>query len=152
MTGSIEWPRGLVDTNILVYAVDAAAGERHLRARQLIEALIRQGDLVVSAQVLNEFYVTATQKLKPGLSRENARLVVENLQAWRPVAIERTAVKRAFEVQDRFQLSFWDSLVVGCAQIAACGYLLTEDLQDGAEFEGLRVVSPFTHAPDSLPR
>jgi len=104
----------------------------------------------LSTQVLNEFCVTVTQKLKPGLDREVARDEVRSLFAWRPVPTDRLAIEGAWRIQDRYGLSIWDSLVVSAALLAGCRYLLSEDLQDGQALDGLRVVDPFAHRPEEL--
>ena len=104
---------------------------------------MRDASMVVSAQVLNEFYVNATQKLTPGMPREDARSVCRSLAAisCEPITDETIAV--AWDVQDRFSLSWWDSLVVSSALLAGCTRLLTEDLQHGLVIDLLRIVNPF---------
>ena len=136
-----------VDANVLVYERDQDQPEKRQRAATWMEHLWRERRGRVSIQVLNEFYVTATQSLKPGLSREQARAVVRNLFAWRPIPLDRTIVQGAFALQDRFPLSYWDALVVASAQVAGCSTLLTEDLGDEEEYDGIRVLNPFTHLP-----
>lgn len=105
----------------------------------------------VSGQVLSEFYVNVTQKLKPGLERDVARGDVVALSEWQPVAIDHRVFEHAWHLQDRYGLSFWDVLIVGAALVSGCPYLLTEDLQDGQDLAGVRVVSPFLHRPDDIP-
>ncbi|HSB61572.1 MAG TPA: PIN domain-containing protein [Vicinamibacteria bacterium] len=144
MTGPV-----FVDTNVLVYTRDAAEAEKQARASAWMRHLwgSRRGRL--SYQVLGEFYVTVTCKLKPGLAHEEARKDLRALMVWRPQTIDSEVLERAWILESRHSLSFWDALVVGAAQQSACAYLLTEDLQDGQSFDGLVVVNPFTHAPDS---
>jgi predicted nucleic acid-binding protein len=67
--------------------------------------------------------------------------------SWRPVQLDQVMLESAWDVQDRFQLSFRDALIVAAARAAGCGYLLTEDLQDGQVLDDLRVVNPFLHQP-----
>jgi predicted nucleic acid-binding protein len=147
MTGAV-----FVDANVLVYERDVDQPEKRERAVRWMEHLWLRRNGRLSIQILNEFYVTATQRLKPGLAREAARLVVRNLLAWRPLVLDRVVIEGAFSLQDRFPLSFWDSLVVASAREAACRYLLTEDLGDGEEYDGVEVVNPFTHPPGTLPK
>jgi len=71
------------------------------------------------------------------------RAEVRQLAAWRPVAFTQALRERAWEIEDQHRLSWWDALVVAAAQQARCTTLLTEDLQDGLELDGLRVVNPF---------
>jgi predicted nucleic acid-binding protein len=108
----------------------------------------RRGRL--STQVLTEFYVTATQKLKPGLGRETARADVRALSAWQPLNLDEAVFEQAWRIQDRYQLSFWDALIVGTAQVGGCGYILTEDLQAGQEIAGVRVINPFLTLPNEI--
>jgi predicted nucleic acid-binding protein len=146
MTGPV-----FVDTNVLVYDRDRRDAGKHDRARAWMTALWRQRGLgVVSTQVLTEFYWTATRKLRPGVEEDVARRYVRSLSAWEVVSVDQPAISDAWVLQDRFELSFWDSLIVATARIGQCRVLLTEDLQDGQDIEGLLVVNPFTHPPEAL--
>jgi predicted nucleic acid-binding protein len=138
------------DTNILIYEQDAAYAAKQSRAHSWIEDLWRSERGRTSFQVLQEFYATATQRLKPGLTRAEARETVQRFLQWRPVMTDARVLAGAFVVQDRFAISFWDALIVSAAQAAGCSRLLTEDLQDGQDFDGLVVVNPFRHRPDSI--
>jgi predicted nucleic acid-binding protein len=139
-----------VDTNVLVYARDASEPEKQPQAEAWIGHLWRTRTGRLSFQVLQEYYATTTRKLKPGLTPEQARADVRDLIAWRPVPVGTELLEAGWSVEDRFGLSCWDALIVAAARIAGCEYLLTEDLQHGAELEGLRVVSPFRAAAGSL--
>jgi predicted nucleic acid-binding protein len=134
------------DTNVLVYARDAAEPEKQATAQAWMEHLWANEVGRLSVQVLQEFYVTVTRKLRPSLPAEEARADVRDLAAWRPIRIDEAIVEAAWRLEDRVGLSFWDSLIVAAAQVAGCGTLLTEDLQHDLEIEGLRVVDPF-HVP-----
>ena len=139
-----------VDSNVLVYARDATEREKQPKAMEWMAYLwqTRLGGL--SIQVLQEFYVTVTQKLKPGMERPAARADVRNLLAWRPLPMGRELLEAAWKLEDRYQLSWWDSLIVSAAQATACQYLLTEDLQDGQTFANVRVLNPFIHTPREI--
>lgn len=139
-----------VDTNVLVYARDASEPEKQPVALAWIERLWREQRGRLSYQVLHEFYVTVTGKLDPGLPSDDARQEVRALLAWRPLSPDQATLSRAWEVQDRYGFSFWDASIVAAAQLSGCGLLLTEDLQDGQELDGLRVVDPFRHALDQI--
>ncbi len=144
--------RVFVDSNVLAYARDASEGEKQRRSMEWMEYLWRSKAGRVSVQVLQEFYVTVTRKLKPGLAPTAARADVRHLMAWHPTTLDARILEGAFEAEDRHELSFWDALIVSAARAAGCEYLLTEDLQDGQSFEGLVVVNPFLHEPESLRR
>lgn len=147
--------RGLpvfVDSNVLVYNRDKSEPEKQARAREWLEALWESRRGRVSAQVLEEFYVTVTTKLDPGLPAREARSDVRALGAWNPLAIDHSLLPAAWELEDRYGFSFWDSLILAAARRMDCGCLLTEDLQDGQEAEGIEIVNPFDRMPsDVLP-
>jgi predicted nucleic acid-binding protein len=145
-------PSYFVDTNVLVYARDASEPEKQQSAESWLRWLWATRAGRVSAQVLNEYYVVVTEKLRPGLGREQARADVRNLAAWTPVPTDRRVMEGAWIVQDRYGLSWWDSLVVSAAQVAGCAWLLTEDMGDDRVFDSVRVVDPFRAGPpDTLP-
>jgi predicted nucleic acid-binding protein len=104
----------------------------------------------LSYQVLQEFYITVTAKLQPGLDPQDARNDVRSLLVWHPIGVNDRVLENAWLIQDRFQLSWWNALVVSAAQLADCRYLLTEDLQENLEFGSLRVTNPFHVEPKSL--
>jgi len=139
-----------VDANVLVYVRDRAEEEKQRRAAEWLAALweARLGRL--SIQVLQEYYVTVTRKLDPPRSAEEAREDVLALAAWRPVTLDVATIERGWDLQDRFGFSWWDALVVAAAVAGRCGYLLTEDLQDGQVVDGIRILDPFRHDPDSI--
>jgi predicted nucleic acid-binding protein len=139
-----------VDTNVLVYSRDASEPQKQEQAMAWMAHLwtMRMGRL--SYQVLQEFYITVTEKLDPGLDRESARKDIRSLLAWRPVAVDNRVFDGAWHIQDRYGLSWWDALIVSAAQLADCRYLLTEDLQDAQVFANLQIVNPFYTAPRSL--
>ena len=84
-------------------------------------------------------------------ARDEARAEVRDLLAWRPLAVDAALLEQGWKIQDRYRLSFWDSLIVAAAKSAACRYLLTEDLQADQNVDGVTVVNPFLRDPDSLP-
>lgn len=132
-----------VDTNIWVYSKDVGQPAKQALANEVIEKLWANHAGVVSTQVLSEFYVTVTQKLKPGLPRETAWNIIEALKAWDPIPINTQRIQQAYAIQSRFDISWWDSLIVAAAQHAGCTTLLSEDLQAGMVFEELVIVNPF---------
>lgn len=139
--------RVFVDTNVLVYLRDSRDAEKQRSAAEWMTALwqLRQGRL--SKQVLDEYYVTVTAKLDPGLSRDAAREDVVALGAWHPPDTGLALVEEAWGVEDRWGFSFWDSMIVAAARVQGCAILLTEDLGHGQDLDGLRVVNPFEESP-----
>ena len=132
-----------VDTNVLVYARDTSDPTKNARAAEWMRHLWETDDGRLSIQVLQEYYVTVTRKLRPGLPKDAARADVQDLSAWRPAAIAVEGLEVAWSIEDRFGLSFWDSLIVAAAHVAGCEVILTEDLQHEMDFDGVRVVDPF---------
>jgi predicted nucleic acid-binding protein len=137
-----------VDTNVLVYARDASEVEKQPRAEAWMRHLWATHQGYLSQQVLHEFYVTVTRKLDPGLSPEVARQDVRALLAWEPLALDAQTMEGAWDLEDRHSLSWWDALIVSAARVARCSVLLTEDLQDGYDFDGVRIVNPFLNPPE----
>ena len=139
-----------VDTNVLVYARDRSEEAKQQRAFLWLSALWESRKGRLSFQVLHEYYVNVTQKLAPGLKREHARADVRALMAWRPIQLGAAVLDGAWAVEQRYGLSFWDSLIVSAAQLANCEYLLTEDLQEGQSLNGVRVLNPFQQDPKAI--
>jgi predicted nucleic acid-binding protein len=137
-----------VDTNVFIYALDDADSKKQAAAREWRAELWERRQGRISFQVLQEFYVKVTSKWPK--VRQAAQAEVRDLIAWRPVSVDALILEQAWKIQERYQLSFWDALIVAGAQSASCRYLLTEDLQAGQDFAGLIVVNPFRHDPASL--
>ena len=136
-----------VDTNVLVYMRDIRDPKRQAAAAEWMGHLWESRSGRLSTQVLHEYYVTVTAKLDPGLTQEEARDDLLAFSAWSPLPVSFELTERAWEVQDRWGFSLWDSLIVAAAQTLGCGVLLTEDLQHGQMLGELRVVSPFQEGP-----
>ena len=133
-----------VDANVLVYARDAREVVKQPRAAEWMARLWSERAGRTSMQVLAEFYVTVTRKLKPAIPADIAWNDVKSLLAWQPQVIDSVLMQRAREIEQRFRLSWWDSMVVAAAQLQDCAVLLTEDMHDGAAYGSITVRSPFT--------
>lgn len=132
-----------VDTNVLIYHRDARDPAKQRAAAEWMALLWETRVGRLSTQVLQEYYVTVTAKLEPGLAVEDARDDVAALATWHPLEATPALIETAWQVQDRWGFSFWDSLIVAAAKAGRCGVLLTEDLQHGQDLNGLEVVNPF---------
>ncbi len=95
-------------------------------------------------QVLNEYYVTVTRKLRPGMAPDEAWDDIDALLAWEPQPIDADLLRRARDIERRYDLSWWDAIIVSAAQLQSCVLLLTEDLQNGWDCDGVTVCNPFT--------
>ena len=133
--------RVFLDTNVLVYADDLDAGDKRDRARELLRTALTGGTGVISTQVLQEFFSVTTRKL--GVDPAVARRKVELLAAMDVVRVDVDLILGAIDLHRLHALSFWDALVVRSAVAAGCGRLLSEDMQDGQVFDGVRIENPF---------
>ncbi|MBQ0958131.1 PIN domain-containing protein [Ideonella sp. 4Y11] len=139
-----------VDTNVLLYADDAAFPAKSERAREWLAALWMRRSGRLSTQVLNEYYANATRKLRPPMKQGDARAEVRRYQHWKPWAIDHQTVETAWAMEARFQLSWWDALIVASAIHQGCRYLLTEDLQHGQQIDSVQILNPFLVGPAVL--
>jgi predicted nucleic acid-binding protein len=137
-----------VDSNVFLYALDEADRDKQQAARNWRADLWKSRRGRVSFQVLGEFYVNALRK-RPA-AREEARAEVRDLLAWNPIVTDAALLERGWRIQDRYHLSYWDALIVAAAKAASCRYLLTEDLQPGQKLDGIEIVNPFLHSPESV--
>jgi predicted nucleic acid-binding protein len=133
--------RSFFDTNILVYADDDDAPAKQRLARDLIYAHRREGTGVVSLQVLQEYFVTVTRKLK--FDPRNARRKVELLAELDVAVPQLPDILAAIDLHRLHGFSFWDALILRTAQQAGCSVLLSEDFQHGREIDGVAIVNPF---------
>ena len=135
--------KAFVDTNVLVYAYDRAAGAKRDLARDLLEALWNEGRGVLSTQVLQEFYVNVRRKTTPSVSQEEARALVADYLAWDPIVNDGAAVLEAVDASHRYRLSLWDALIVVAARRGEASVLYSEDLDHGQTFGSVQVLNPF---------
>ena len=133
--------RAFVDTNVLIYAVDTNNPSKQTRARLLLTEIAES--MVISTQVLLEFYVTATRKLATPMSEEDAGRRVQELSGTDVVDVTVPLVRAALALSREHRLSMWDALIVESARARGCRRLFTEDLQHGREFGIVRVENPF---------
>jgi predicted nucleic acid-binding protein len=132
-----------VDSNIWLYARDPGQPAKQPLARRWLDRLWDEGAGRTSVQVLNEFYVNATRRLAAPLTPAEAWTDVLAMLAWRPQALDEPVIRGAREIEQRYRLGWWDSLIVSAAREQRCALLLTEALQHGQVIDGLRVCNPF---------
>ncbi len=131
-----------VDTNVLLYAVSTVVEERG--KREAARAILERDDLVLSAQVLQEFYVQATRSSKPDrLAHQSAVALIESWLRFRVVETTVPLVQQALATVARWRISYWDAAIVEAARIGRCPTVLSEDLQSGMNFAGVVVRNPF---------
>jgi predicted nucleic acid-binding protein len=134
--------RYFVDTNILMYAHDSAAGDKHARAKALVEDLWQNRSGVVSNQVLQELAVNLRRRAARPLDVKATREIVADYLTWQVVVNGGESILEALEIEARFHISFWDALVVHAAQASGAEILYSEDLSDGQSYGSVRVINP----------
>ena len=130
-----------LDTNVLVYAQDLDAPHKRERSRQLITEMAASGRGVISTQVLQEYYVTATRKM--GVAPLAAKSVVQSFRMFEVVQLSPDLIEQAIDRSVLSQLSFWDALIVAASAASGCTTIYSEDLNAGQVIGGVKVVNPF---------
>lgn len=141
---SVDPSRVFVDTNILVYAHDRSAGQKHDRARSALNTLWTSGGGCLSIQVLQEFYVDITRKVPRPLDPRQAAEVIADLANWNMHSPTAQDMLDAIRLQQRFDVSFWDAMILTSAQVLGCPVVWSEDMNDGQRFGDLQVRNPLT--------
>jgi predicted nucleic acid-binding protein len=131
-----------VDTNILIYAHDQSAGEKHNRARQLIERLWASGEGVLSTQVLQELCINLRRRVARPPSVEEVRQLIQDYLSWEVIVNKPESVLQALEIEVRYKVSFWDALVLQAAESSGATILYSEDLSAGQHYGSIQVVNP----------
>ena len=139
-----------VDTNVLIYERDIREPRKHAAAAAWVQHLWESRAGRLSYQVLAEFYVAVTRKLRPGMPADEAKRYVRSLAAWRPAVVDAQTLESAWALEARYRLAFWDALILASAKASRCAYLLSEDFQAGQDLAGVTVVSPFAARPADL--
>ena len=134
-----------VDTNILMYAHDTSAGAKHERAKTLVEELWRDRTGVVSTQVLQELSVNLRRKAGRPLDARATREIVADYLTWH-VVVNGGEFLDALDLEARYQISFWDALVVHASHASGAEVLYSEDLSDGQTYGAVRVINPLRPA------
>ena len=131
------------DTNVLVYAFDNSEPAKQLIAQQILKEQGADGSLVLSTQVLQEFFVTVTRKLAKPLSGDDAYTLIQQFAVYPMVSATPELILRAISRNRDDSFSFWDSLIVEAALQANCRILFSEDMQDGRQIGQLVIRNPF---------
>jgi predicted nucleic acid-binding protein len=131
----------LLDSNVLLYAVSTALSER--RKREQARVLLASPGIGFSTQVFSEFYDNATRKRAPRLTHAQAVAILDPLRSLPVQPITAEIVWEAFRLADRFQLRFWDAAILAAARALECRIVWSEDLNDGQQYDGVRVQDPF---------
>ena len=138
MNGSV-----FLDTNVLVYANDAGEPAKQHTARTLLKDVLYAENGVISVQVLSEFWVTVTRKLRKPLSLQTARQEAELFHLMTVVDLDSALFYDAVRLQELYRISYWDAQIVAAADAAGCTVLYSEDLNAGQTYAHVTVVNPF---------
>ena len=135
--------RTFVDTNVLIYAHDVDAGRKHEVAKHLLRTLWDERAGILSTQVLQEFYVNATRKIRKPLTKAEARGVVDTYAPWCVNGITTNDLSAAFQIEDQARIGFWDALIIAVAARAGARRLVSENLNAGQSIAGVTIHNPF---------
>jgi predicted nucleic acid-binding protein len=131
-----------VDTNVLLYAISSDPAEQDKAKRA--NDILAEHDLALSVQVLQEFYVQATRASRPdAIGHRQAVLLVESFRRFPVQDITTGIMMAALDARRRFRLSYWDAAIIEASRAMGCTQVLSEDLSDGQDYGGVRVVDPF---------
>lgn len=137
-----------VDTNLILYSVDAAHPDKQLRAHLWLEALWENAAGRLSWQVLQECYANAERKFR--VERREARQLVTTLVQWPSVDMSFGLIQRAWHWMDQAQLAYWDGLILAAAEQSGCAWLLSEDFPPGRRYGTVAVINPFLKRPEEF--
>jgi len=130
-----------IDTNLLVCALDKADPEKQVKARELLRKIESDCLGVISTQVLQEYYVVATRKLK--VKPELMKKIISSLSKYEIVVINQPIIEKAIDISMSNKISFWDALIVASAVAARCRIIWTEDLNQGQSISKIKIENPF---------
>jgi len=130
-----------IDTNILIYTVDAHDAEKQIRARSIVKSVVENDLPVISTQILQEFYSASTTKLK--VDPLIAKNLVHNFGNMEVVPVDPHTIEQGIDISILCRISFWDGLVVAAAEQANCEILFSEDLNNGQTIRGIKILNPF---------
>lgn len=132
-----------IDTNILVYANDRTEKGKYERAKQILFNGIANEDIAISTQVLSEFYVTVTKKIKVKLPANTAKKEILLLKVIEIVEIDFNLIIQAINISDKNKLTYWDSLIIAAAQEARCNIVYSEDFNPDQTIGSVTIKNPF---------
>lgn len=132
-----------IDTNIMIYAYDVSAVEKHQIASHILSDLWNSGLGVLSTQVLQEFFVNIVQKIQKPIDQKLAKEIVRDFLRWQVVVNNGDSILDAIDICDKYRYSFWDSMIIEAAIKGGAVFLMSEDLQHGQVISGVTIRNPF---------
>lgn len=135
-----------IDTNVLLYSRDLTNPAKRDRAQRWIRELVATGGATINLQVINEFCHAALRKFA-FLTADMVKADAERLRAWGDSAIDFDTIEQAWDIRERFALSWYDCLLLESARALGCSHFLSEDMQHGQIVNGVTLVNPFIALP-----
>lgn len=132
-----------LDTNLLVYAYDTQDRRKLTIAQEWVEKSIRTGKGVLSAQVLSEFFVVVTRRIKNPLPAGEAQECIHIFGRLEVVEIDRLLVHQSIDLHRQYRVSYWDAMIIAAAERAGCSKVLSEDLNEGQRYNAIEIQNPF---------
>ena len=130
------------DTNVLLYAISRDRNEEAKAARA--NEILAAGEILLSVQVLQEFYVQATRRSRAdALTSRQAADLVESFRRFPVVEVTAELMLAAIATSERFDISYWDAAIIEAGRLGGCELVLSEDLSDTTDYDGMRVQNPF---------
>ena len=139
-----------VDSTTLLYTGDRRYLAKQARSSAWLRSLLATNRLLVSPQVLNETYAVVRRKPEFAHWRPGVRLFLEDLFRWATPPLGAHDLREAWRIEDRYSVSFWDSLQLASANAAGCRHFISEDLSDGQAYGAVTVLNPFRHRPEDV--
>ena len=136
-------PKGFIDTNVLIYQLDSRDKIKQKKCRDLVKALVINHEAVISTQILQEFYVACTTKLK--IKPILVKGMMHGFENMEVVSVGPELINDAIDTSIQYKSSFWDSLVIVSAESAKCQFLYTEDLNEGQIVRNVKIQNPIKH-------
>lgn len=130
-----------IDTNVLLYAGSGANEDQTKKA--IARQVLAQADIGFSAQVMQEFYYAAVRKERLKITPYEALLILEALNPFPVLPVNRDLVLQAVNLAARYRVSYWDAAIIAAARQLGCETLYSEDLSHGQDYDGVKVVNPF---------
>lgn len=135
--------KSFVDSNVLIYAHNRAAGIKQQRAAALLEQLWAMGEGILSTQVLQEFCINVRRKIPRPFTLDETARVVQQYLYWHVVVNTPASVIDALALEARYRVSFWDALILSAAQIGGAETLYSEDFSHGQVYGSVTAINPF---------
>ena len=132
-----------LDTNLLVYAYDTQDRRKQAIAQEWVEKSIRAGNAAISAQVLSEFFVVVTQRIKNPIPAGEAQECIRIFSNLEVVEIDRLLVHTSIDLHRQYRISYWDAMIIAAAERAGCSKVLSEDLSEGQRYNAIEIQNPF---------